>query len=92
MDSLKDPQSDQERTHVGREEWLVMVGICTHLGCVPVEVDDGKKGWYCPCHGSNDDTSGRIVSRPAPLNLPVHDYYFSRKDVIVIGTKGTDVA
>ncbi|ABD44971.1 ubiquinol-cytochrome c reductase, iron-sulfur subunit [Ehrlichia chaffeensis str. Heartland] len=92
IDSLRDPQSDQERTHQGREEWLIMVGICTHLGCVPVEVDDGKKGWYCPCHGSKYDTSGRIISGPAPLNLPVPDYYFSQKDVIVIGVKGTDVA
>ncbi|MGN7618491.1 MAG: ubiquinol-cytochrome c reductase iron-sulfur subunit [Ehrlichia sp.] len=92
VETLRDPQSDQERTHHGKEEWLVMVGICTHLGCVPVEVSDGKQGWYCPCHGSKYDTSGRIVSGPAPLNLPVPDYYFSGKDVIVIGTKGTDVS
>ncbi|QGR02570.1 ubiquinol-cytochrome c reductase iron-sulfur subunit [Ehrlichia ruminantium] len=92
ISDLRDPQSDQERTHSGREQWLIMVGICTHLGCVPVEVEDGKKGWYCPCHGSKYDTSGRIVSGPAPLNLPVPDYYFSGKDVIVIGAKGVDVA
>ena len=89
--SLKDPESDQQRTYVGKEEWLVMVGICTHLGCVPTEVKGGDRGWYCPCHGSKYDTSGRIVAGPAPLNLLVPDYYFLNDSTMVIGKKGAAV-
>ncbi|QXK91882.1 ubiquinol-cytochrome c reductase iron-sulfur subunit [Neoehrlichia mikurensis] len=88
---LRDPQTDQQRTHVGKEEWLILVGICTHLGCVPVEVESEEKGWFCPCHGSKYDISGRIISGPAPLNLPVPDYYFSSNNTIVIGKKNNDV-
>ncbi|MDB1134977.1 ubiquinol-cytochrome c reductase iron-sulfur subunit [Candidatus Anaplasma sp. TIGMIC] len=89
VNSLRDPQSDQQRTQAGKEEWLVMVGICTHLGCVPTEVKSAEKGWYCPCHGSKYDTSGRIVTGPAPLNLLVPDYYFVDDSVMVIGKKGS---
>ncbi|MGN7661917.1 MAG: ubiquinol-cytochrome c reductase iron-sulfur subunit [Anaplasma sp.] len=89
---LRDPQSDQERVRSGGGEWLIMLGVCTHLGCVPVELKDGGRGWYCPCHGSKYDTSGRVVSGPAPLNLPVPDYYFPNESTVVIGKKGAGFA
>ncbi|MBX9701811.1 MAG: ubiquinol-cytochrome c reductase iron-sulfur subunit [Acetobacteraceae bacterium] len=85
---LPDPQSDQQR--VKRDPWLVVVGICTHLGCVPL----GQKptdprgeygGWFCPCHGSHYDTSGRIRKGPAPSNLAVPDYAFTSDTQIRIG-------
>ncbi len=85
--SLKDPQLDSERVHKGKEEWLILIGICTHLGCVPQAVFDkqNEDGWFCPCHGSKYDTSGRIVHGPAPLNLAVPQYQFINDDTIKIG-------
>ncbi|AWZ01592.1 MAG: ubiquinol-cytochrome c reductase iron-sulfur subunit [Parvibaculaceae bacterium] len=85
---LRDPQTDAER--VIKPEWLVMVGICTHLGCVPKgqKVADEKgdyDGWFCPCHGSHYDTAGRIRRGPAPLNLEVPEYDFLSDDKIKIG-------
>jgi len=85
---LRDPQTDEQR--VIKPEWLIMVGICTHLGCVPKgqQVSDDKgdyDGWFCPCHGSHYDTSGRIRRGPAPLNLEVPDYAFLTDDRIKIG-------
>ena len=85
---LRDPQTDEQR--VIKPEWLIMVGICTHLGCVPKgqQVSDEKgdyDGWFCPCHGSHYDTSGRIRRGPAPLNLEVPDYAFLTDDRIKIG-------
>jgi len=85
---LRDPQTDAQR--VIKPEWLVMVGICTHLGCVPKgqKVADEKgdyDGWFCPCHGSHYDTAGRIRRGPAPLNLEVPDYAFLSDDKIKIG-------
>ena len=76
---LIDPQLDEER--VQKAEWLIMVGICTHLGCIPMgqKATDSKGeygGWFCPCHGSHYDTSGRIRKGPAPLNLEVPEYTF----------------
>ena len=76
----KDPQPDSAR--VKRPDWLVVIGICTHLGCVPNKVE---KGWLCPCHGSVYDNSGRILSGPAPLNLYIPPYHFVSDDKIVIG-------
>ena len=76
----KDPQADKAR--VKEADWLVVVGICTHLGCVPNKVADG---WLCPCHGSVYDNSGRILSGPAPRNLDVPPYKFIADDKIVIG-------
>ena len=88
LSTLKDPQSDSER--VQRPEWLVMVGICTHLGCIPKGQRTGDqlgeyKGWFCPCHGSHYDTSGRIRKGPAPTNLEIPDYVFLNESTIKIG-------
>lgn len=76
----KDPAPDQ--TRVQEPEWLVVVGICTHLGCVPNKTADG---WLCPCHGSVYDNSGRVLHGPAPRNLEVPPYHFVAQDKIVIG-------
>ena len=76
----KDPQPDQQR--VKQAEWLVVVGICTHLGCVPTHKDEG---WVCPCHGSRYDMSGRILRGPAPRNLEVPPYKFLADNKLLIG-------
>ena len=86
--SLPDPETDQAR--VQKPEWLVMVGICTHLGCVPLgqRPTDPKGnfgGWFCPCHGSHYDTSGRIRQGPAPRNLEIPGYVFMTDTSIRIG-------
>lgn len=75
-----DPQEDQKR--IIRPEWLVVVGICTHLGCVPNRTEDG---WSCPCHGSMYDNSGRVVRGPAPNNLEVPAYSFATDHTLIIG-------
>lgn len=82
--------TDAERVKPGKEEWLVLIGVCTHLGCVPSgqKVTDNRGdfgGWYCPCHGSHYDTSGRIRKGPAPENLAVPPYAFISDNVIKIG-------
>ncbi|KAK4098342.1 ubiquinol-cytochrome c reductase iron-sulfur subunit, mitochondrial [Parathielavia hyrcaniae] len=81
--SLRDPQSDEDR--VKKPEWLVMLGVCTHLGCVPIGEAGDFGGWFCPCHGSHYDISGRIRKGPAPLNLEVPTYDFSDDGKLVIG-------
>ena len=86
--SLRDPMEDKDR--VQQEEWLVLEGICTHLGCVPLgqKMTDTKgeyNGWFCPCHGSHYDTSGRVRKGPAPDNLPVPPYKFISNTKIIIG-------
>ena len=88
LDALPDPEADD--TRVLQDEWLVVVGVCTHLGCVPLGQKTGQSrgefgGWFCPCHGSHYDTSGRIRKGPAPLNLPVPPYEFAGDTTIVIG-------
>lgn len=88
IDDLRDPQSDVDR--VQKPELLVIQGICTHLGCVPLgqkigEVKGDFNGWFCPCHGSHYDTSGRIRRGPAPTNLEVPPYAFISDNVIKIG-------
>jgi len=83
LDDLKDPQPDADR--VERPEWLVVVGICTHLGCVPLNYSGEYDGWFCPCHGSVYDKSGRIRSGPAPENLVVPPYEFVEDTTIQIG-------
>ncbi len=85
---LKDPQTDAER--VINPEWLIVIGICTHLGCVPLgqgaQSSRGNwDGWFCPCHGSHYDTSGRIRKGPAPLNLELPDYQFLEPLKLKIG-------
>jgi len=80
---LRDKQTDAAR--VQKPEWLVVVGICTHLGCVPINGEGAYKGWFCPCHGSHYDTSGRIRLGPAPLNLEVPEYKFTDATHLVLG-------
>lgn len=87
--SLRDKQSDDER-FATKPEWLVVVGVCTHLGCVPLGQKTGEmkgdyNGWFCPCHGSAYDTSGRIRKGPAPRNLEVPTYSFISDTVIRVG-------
>ncbi|MBV0899826.1 MAG: ubiquinol-cytochrome c reductase iron-sulfur subunit [Wolbachia endosymbiont of Fragariocoptes setiger] len=86
--TLRDPQSDEQRVYKGKDEWLIMLGICTHLGCIPIDhsTKDGN-GWFCPCHGSYYDASGRVVGGPAPKNMAIPDYFFPSDDVVVIGKK-----
>lgn len=83
--TLPDPQTDQERIKSGHDQWLITVGICTHLGCVPLANQGDYGGWFCPCHGSHYDTSGRIRKGPAPLNLLVPPYEFVSNTKIKIG-------
>ncbi|PWN44203.1 putative ubiquinol-cytochrome-c reductase Rieske iron-sulfur protein [Ceraceosorus guamensis] len=75
VSKLRDPQKDSDRAQ--RPEWLVMLGVCTHLGCVPIGEAGDFGGWYCPCHGSHYDISGRARKGPAPLNLEVPEYSFN---------------
>ena len=87
---MVDPQTDATRVKKGHEEWLVVVGVCTHLGCVPVGERPTENrgefgGWFCPCHGSQYDTSGRIRKGPAPKNLEVPNYAFTSDTQIKIG-------
>jgi len=83
LTQLKDPETDAQRTKPGKENWLVVVGVCTHLGCIPLGQSDGS--FFCPCHGSYYDTSGRIVKGPAPKNLHVPEYSFVNDSTILIG-------
>lgn len=86
--ALRDPQPDNAR--VQRDDWLIVVGICTHLGCIPLGQTPGAQrgdfgGWFCPCHGSHYDTSGRIRKGPAPRNLDVPPYRFESDETVQIG-------
>ncbi len=83
--SLPDPQPDSARVKDGKAQWLVVYGNCTHLGCVPLGNSGAYGGWFCPCHGSVFDTSGRIRQGPAPTNLPVPPYTFVSDTKILIG-------
>ena len=87
-DQLPDPQTDADR--VKKSEWLVLLGVCTHLGCVPLgqkpsEAKGEFGGWFCPCHGSHYDTSGRIRKGPAPKNFPIPPYKFLSDTTLFIG-------
>jgi ubiquinol-cytochrome c reductase iron-sulfur subunit len=90
LDELRDPQTLAERTKPGKENWLITLGVCTHLGCVPLGVAEGENrgrygGYFCPCHGSQYDTAARIRSGPAPKNLEVPEYAFKSDTVVQIG-------
>ncbi|MEH3158060.1 MAG: ubiquinol-cytochrome c reductase iron-sulfur subunit [Sphingomonas taxi] len=88
--SLRDPQTLAERTKPGKENWLITLGVCTHLGCVPLGAGEGENkgpfgGYFCPCHGSAYDTAARIRQGPAPKNLVVPDYAFNSDTVVTVG-------
>ena len=83
LEDLKDPEKDEDRAT--NPEWLVMLGVCTHLGCVPLGDKGEYGGWFCPCHGSHYDTSGRIRKGPAPTNMEVPKYEFVNANTIKIG-------
>jgi ubiquinol-cytochrome c reductase iron-sulfur subunit len=85
LSELPDPQTDNERVKEGYKEWLVVIGVCTHLGCIPTNQTGDYEAWFCPCHGSHYDTSGRIRKGPAPNNLPVPPYEFLSDTLIKIG-------
>ena len=83
--ALKDPEPDAERVKPGKAQYLVVVGSCTHLGCIPTFGTGDFGGWFCPCHGSHYDTSGRIRKGPAPSNLLVPQYEFTTDTSVRIG-------
>jgi ubiquinol-cytochrome c reductase iron-sulfur subunit len=85
VSSLPDPQPDSARVKAGHDQWLVVIGICTHLGCIPIAHEGAYDGFFCPCHGSVYDTSGRIRQGPAPANLAVPPYTFVSDTKIKIG-------
>ena len=90
VSSLRDPESLADRTKEGKENWLVTMGVCTHLGCVPLGAAEGENkgefgGYFCPCHGSHYDTAARIRKGPAPANLVVPDYKFTTDTTLLIG-------
>jgi ubiquinol-cytochrome c reductase iron-sulfur subunit len=82
---LKDPAKDADRHKPGKAEWLILIGSCTHLGCVPTFGGGDWGGWFCPCHGSHYDTAGRIRKGPAPTNLALPDYAFLSDTKVKIG-------
>jgi ubiquinol-cytochrome c reductase iron-sulfur subunit len=88
--SLRDPQTLADRTKPGKAEWLITLGVCTHLGCVPLGAGTGEVrgdfgGYFCPCHGSHYDTAARIRKGPAPRNLEVPQYVFKSDTSVTIG-------
>ena len=83
LEELKHPEKDEDRAK--DPEWLVMLGVCTHLGCVPLGDKGEYGGWFCPCHGSHYDTSGRIRKGPAPTNMEIPKYEFVNSNTIKIG-------
>ena len=93
LSQLRDPQTLAERTKPGHLNWLITLGVCTHLGCVPLGIGEGENrgpygGYFCPCHGSQYDTAARIRAGPAPKNLVVPDYMFTSPTTVTIGAKG----
>jgi ubiquinol-cytochrome c reductase iron-sulfur subunit len=90
ISSLRDPQTLEERTKEGKTNWLITMGVCTHLGCVPLGAGEGEVkgefgGYFCPCHGSSYDTAARIRKGPAPKNLEVPEYAFTSDTIVKIG-------
>ena len=90
--TFRDPAPDSARVKSGHEQWLVVIGICTHLGCIPLPHQGSYDGWFCPCHGSQYDSAGRIRQGPAPLNLPLPPYQFISDTKIRIGESSTGQA
>jgi len=90
ISTLRDPQTLEQRTKAGKKNWLITLGVCTHLGCVPLGAGEGENkgpfgGYFCPCHGSAYDTAARIRKGPAPTNLHVPDYAFNSDTVVTVG-------
>ena len=90
VSELRDPQTLAERTKEGHTQWLITMGVCTHLGCVPLGAGEGENrgefgGYFCPCHGSSYDTAARIRKGPAPKNLEVPKYSFTSDTAILVG-------
>ncbi|MFZ5747519.1 MAG: ubiquinol-cytochrome c reductase iron-sulfur subunit [Pseudomonadota bacterium] len=90
LSELRDPETLAQRTKEGHENWLITLGVCTHLGCVPLGAGEGENkgpfgGYFCPCHGSAYDTAGRIRQGPAPKNLAVPEYTFTSDTVVTVG-------
>jgi ubiquinol-cytochrome c reductase iron-sulfur subunit len=90
VDELRDPQTLAERTAEGKPQWLITMGVCTHLGCVPLGAAEGEAkgdygGYFCPCHGSHYDTAARIRFGPAPKNLEVPPFVFTSDTVVTVG-------
>jgi len=85
LNSLPDPEADDKRVKPGHDQWLVVIAICTHLGCIPLAHQGDYDGFFCPCHGSQYDTSGRIRRGPAPANLAIPPYAFISDSKIRIG-------
>ncbi|MEG8056551.1 ubiquinol-cytochrome c reductase iron-sulfur subunit [Sphingomonas sp. 22L2VL55-3] len=90
ISTLRDPQTLEQRTKAGKKNWLITLGVCTHLGCVPLGAGEGENkgpfgGYFCPCHGSAYDTAARIRKGPAPSNLHVPDYAFNSDTVVTVG-------
>jgi len=88
--SLRDPQTLEQRTVDGKKQWLITMGVCTHLGCVPLGAGEGEVkgefgGYFCPCHGSSYDTAARIRKGPAPKNLEVPKYAFKSETIVAVG-------
>jgi len=90
LSDLRDPQTLAERTKPGKANWLITLGVCTHLGCVPLGISEGENkgpygGYFCPCHGSMYDTAARVRQGPAPKNLEVPEYKFTSPTTVQIG-------
>jgi ubiquinol-cytochrome c reductase iron-sulfur subunit len=90
LSELRDPQTLEERTKDGHRNWLITLGVCTHLGCIPLGIHEGENrgeygGYFCPCHGSQYDTAARIRKGPAPKNLFVPDYTFTSPTSVLVG-------
>ena len=97
VSSLRDPETLAQRTKPGKKNWLITLGVCTHLGCIPLGTGEGENkgpfgGYFCPCHGSQYDTAARIRQGPAPKNLTVPDYMFTGPGTVLIGSKGENKA
>ena len=93
LSELRDAETLAQRTKPGKANWLITLGVCTHLGCVPLGIAEGENrgpygGYFCPCHGSMYDTAARIRQGPAPKNLMVPDYQFTTPTTVTIGAKG----